>query len=265
MEKKTDEFYVGYLEETPFAIKKTIKRFVLFSIIAFIAIAAVFALTQNKLKNSAFELTTATKIMGVYHESPYPMLKIQTAENTFKSVVLVGFGKSGANPFLKNIKDTEKELEGKVLQIEGNLIYYNGKTVLQITDDQKVSLVKNVANPGIPPIKTIEKDITLKGEIVDPKCYFGVMKPGKGKIHRSCAVLCIAGGIPPVLATSDANNISEYYLITDEKGNAIHKDILPYIGKPSLLKGTVVQMEDWYQLQINVQDIQELDEQSRVY
>ncbi len=265
MKKKADEFYVGYLEETPVTIKKTVKRFVLFSMIGLIGIAAVFALTQNKFKNSAFELTTATKITGVYYESPYPMLKIQTAENTFKSVVLVGFGKSGANPFLESIKDTEKELIGEVLQIEGNLVYYNGKTVLQITDDQKISLIKNVANPGIPSARTIQKDITLKGEIVDPKCYFGVMKPGKGKIHRSCAVLCIAGGIPPVLATSDANNISEYYLITDADGNAIHQDILPYIGKPSLLKGTVVQMEDWYQLQIDIQDIQELGEQSRVY
>ena len=265
MEKKTDEFYIGYLDDTPVAIKKTTKRFVLLSIVTLIGIASVFALTQNRFKNSAFELTTATKIMGVYHESPYPMLKIQTAEHTFKSIVLVGFGKSGAHPFLENIKNTEKELEGKILQIEGNLIYYNGKTVLQITDDQKISLVEHVANPGVPLAKTIQKDITLKGEIVDPKCYFGVMKPGKGKIHRSCAVLCIAGGIPPILATSDDNNISEYYLITDTEGKAIHKDILPFIGKPSLLKGTIVQMEDWYQLKIDIDDIQELDEQPRVY
>jgi len=105
----------------------------------------------------------------------------------------------------------------------------------------------------------------LKGEIVDPKCYFGVMKPGKGKIHRSCAVLCISGGIPPVLATTDENNISEYYLITDTSGKPIHKDILPHIGKPSMLTGTIVQLEDWYQLQLNVNDIVDLKIPSKIY
>jgi len=37
---------------------------------------------------------------------------------------------------------------------------------------------------GTPPKEMISK-MTLQGEIIDPKCYFGVMKPGKGKIHRS--------------------------------------------------------------------------------
>lgn len=49
--------------------------------------------------------------------------------------------------------------------------------------------------------------MTLEDEIIDPKCYFGVI-PGKGKIHRSCAIRCISDGIPPVLATTDKNNMS---------------------------------------------------------
>ena len=91
------------------------------------------------------------------------------------------------------------------------------------------------------------------------------MKPGKGKIHRSCAVLCISGGIPPVLATSDENNISEYYLLTDTDGNPINEQILPYVGKPSILSGDVVKMQDWYQLRINTEDIKDLNLPSKVY
>lgn len=265
MKKQEDDFYIGYVDNVSVKTKKTVKTFVLLGILSLILMAVVFAFTQNTFKNSAFELTTSTKIMGVYHEIPYPMLKVKTAENTFKNIVLLGFGKYSANPFLKKIRNEAGTLSGSMLSIEGNLIYYNGKTLLQITNDEKVSLIKK-ANPNrLPEIKLVVKDIELKGEIIDPKCYFGVMKPGKGKIHRSCAVLCISGGIPPVLATNDDNNISEYYLITDSNGNPINKDILPYVGKPSILKGTVIQIEDWYQLRIEVSNIKDLNLPSKIY
>ena len=107
--------------------------------------------------------------------------------------------------------------------------------------------------------------MTFQGEIIDPKCYFGVMKPGKGKIHRSCAARCISGGIPPVLATTNNNNIAEYYLITDANGNAIHEAILPFIGKPSEITGIVEKMEDWYLLKINTENISVKSDISAVY
>ena len=107
--------------------------------------------------------------------------------------------------------------------------------------------------------------MTLQGEIIDPKCYFGVMKPGNGKIHRSCAVRCISGGIPPVLATNDKNNITEYFLITDALGNAIHDDILPFIGKPSEITGIVEKMEDWFILKIDIDNISIVSENSSIY
>lgn len=263
--KKKDDFYVGYLDEVAPDTKKLLKRFVIVAIIALLGVATVFALTQNKDKNSAFDFDTTTKITGVYHEMPYPMLKIQTSENSFKNILLLGFGKSNANPFLAKIRTEVSQLSGSILSIEGNLIYYNGKTLLQITDEEKITLVEKSNPSNLPEINTVVANMELEGEVIDPKCYFGVMKPGKGKIHRSCAVLCISGGIPPVLATTDENNISEYYLITDTNGNPIHKDILPYIGKPSLLTGTIVQLEDWYQLQLNVDYIKDLKSPSKIY
>jgi hypothetical protein len=91
------------------------------------------------------------------------------------------------------------------------------------------------------------------------------MKPGKGKIHRSCAVRCISGGIPPVLVTTDSNNISQYYLLTDLKGKTINHDILPFIGKPYELIGTVEKMDDWYVLKIKPEDIKVISDVSKIY
>jgi len=262
--KKNDEFYVPYIEGSLGAkTKRTLKHFVVVSILLIIASALLFSFSQKPFKNSTFELTSATKITGTFHENPYPMLRVEVAKNTYKNILLLGFGKSSANPFLEKLQNEIADLNGKTLSIEGNLIYYNGKTLIQITDDEKVTL-KNNSKTHIPCKKIISK-MTLQGEIIDPKCYFGVMKPGKGKIHRSCAIRCVSGGIPPILATTDNNNISQYYLLTDLKGNAINNSILPYIGKPSEITGIVQEMEDWYIMKINISSIEELDIKSSIY
>ncbi|WP_353779625.1 hypothetical protein [Winogradskyella sp. 3972H.M.0a.05] len=261
--KQNDEFFVPYIEGSLGSkTKKTIKRFGIVAILIVIFGALVFGFTQKPFKNSSFELTSTTKIVGTFHENPYPMLRVQLADNTYKNIVLLGFGKSSANPYLEVLLTKEKGLNNKILSIEGNLIYYNGKTLLQITDEEKVALV---SSDGIAPTKSETIEMTLEGEIIDPKCYFGVMKPGFGKIHRSCAVRCISGGIPPVLATTDDNNISKYYLLTDLNGNAINDAVLPYIGKPSEIKGIVHKMDDWHVLMINPNDIKVTGSKSSIY
>ena len=264
--KKKDAFFVGYAEKTPKKIKQTIRIFIIVILIIIIIIALAFVFSQNSFKNSSFELTKTTKIVGLYHESPYPMLKVQTSENSFKNILLLGFGKAGAHPFLKKIKKEHADIIGKTLQIEGNLIYYNSKTLLQITPDKKITLLPTKTHFSVPALTLKDSSFHFQGEIVDPKCYFGVMKPGKGKVHRSCAVRCISGGIPPVFALSDKNSFTtKYYLIADEKGNPINKEILPFIGKPLIIKGNVYELEDWMLIKINTKNIEDLKLPSAIY
>ena len=82
----------------------------------------------------------------------------------------------------------------------------------------------------------------ISGEIVDPKCYFGVMKPGEGKPHRSCAIRCIAGGIPPVF---HVNGLSEYYLLLDENLQPVNERVLDIVGDNITLHGKAYQFDDW--------------------
>ena len=262
--KEKEEFFVPYIEGSlGKRTQKSIRRFALLAVLVIALAAILFGISQQPFKDSTFELTTVTKITGVYHESPYPMLRVQQDDGGFKSVVLLGFGKSSANPFLKKIKQEVPDLNGRKLSIEGNLIYYNDKTLIQITDEEKVNIV-DTSNSFLP--RTTElTNRTLQGEIVDPKCYFGVMKPGKGKIHRSCAVRCIAGGIPPVFATTDDNDIAQYFLLTDLEGNPINDQILSHVGKPAYITGTVEKLEDWYVLKIDPKNIQELGVDSQIY
>lgn len=258
------EFFVPYIEGSlGESTKKILRIFAVIAIIACVVAAILFSSTQKKFVNSTFEVLDDTKIEGTYHKNPYPMLRVQVADNSYKNILLLGFGKFSANPYLEKLEDEVGDLNGRVLRIDGNLIYYNGKTLLQITDEEKVSLVQD-KKPTLP-LYTMLSEMTFTGEIIDPKCYFGVMKPGKGKIHRSCAVRCISGGIPPVLVTTNANSVSEYFLITTTKGEPINSEILPYIGKPSKLKGKVKKFDDWYVLELDINAIEVISNTSKIY
>ncbi len=259
--KRSDEFYIGYQKEVGPGTKKLLKRFIWITVLILLTGAAVFGFFQRPAVNSTFDFGNPTQVSGVYHESPYPMLRVPLAENEFKEIVLLGFGKSGPNPFLKDLRERKGDLNGKQLTIEGQLIYYNGRTLLEIDDSQKVM----VSGTGAYEQPKSMGTRTLEGEIIDPKCYFGVMKPGYGKIHRSCAALCILGGVPPVLVTKEENNREVYFLLTDVKGNPIHQDILPYIGQPSRLTGQVKELGEWRIMQIDVSQIEKLKKESSIY
>ena len=261
MMKKNNEFYIGYADKVGQGTKKAVKRFVVVVITLLVLGAFSFSFFQESAVNSSFDFGDPTKVSGIYHESPYPMLRVALAENEFKEIVLLGFGKSGANPFLDQIREKEGNLSGKELTIEGQLIYYNGKTLLEIDDSQKIQ----ISGKGSVTNSKNMRHISITGEIIDPKCYFGVMKPGYGKIHRSCAALCISGGIPPVLVSKDQNGTETYFLLTDLKGNPIHKDIVPYIGQPCKLSGEVKMIGDWNILQVDVSQIEKLDIESSIY
>jgi hypothetical protein len=85
----------------------------------------------------------------------------------------------------------------------------------------------------------------IKGEIVDPKCYFGVMKPGEGKPHRDCAIRCILGGIPPVFHVQNTNGENNYYLIVGPHGERMNESVRDFVAEPTEIEARLVQYDDW--------------------
>ena len=75
-------------------------------------------------------------------------------------------------------------------------------------------------------------EVQLTGEVVDSKCYFGVMNPGNGKVHRDCAVRCISGGIPPAFLVRDASGRTETLLLANWK-----PEFLNHIAEPVAIRG----------------------------
>ncbi len=81
--------------------------------------------------------------------------------------------------------------------------------------------------------------VTLHGEIVDSKCHTGVMNPGRGKVHRDCAVRCLSGGVPPVLVESDPPY--RLILLSDAEGNKlVPARFLDRVAEPISVRGRLV-------------------------
>ncbi|MGD1903954.1 MAG: hypothetical protein ACFB9N_17130 [Geitlerinemataceae cyanobacterium] len=87
-------------------------------------------------------------------------------------------------------------------------------------------------------------EFELEGEILDGKCYPGVMKPGRGKVHRACAIRCISGGIPAVFIVQNDRGESLYFLLEDTEGKAVNDRVLPLVGDRIKISGEVMQYDD---------------------
>lgn len=265
MRPTEDDFYIGYHELAPESIRRSVKTKVMVVVLVVAVAAVAFAIGQSSFKNGTFELGKLTFVQGTLHTVPYPVLRVELANGITKDVLLLGFGKFGAEAGLLEMAEGEA-LDGLKMKLQGTLIYYDGATLMQLEPNvegtYEVLGREEVAGRSVPQGLG---SATLKGEIIDPKCYFGVMKPGHGKIHRSCAVRCISGGIPPVFMTTNENGVSNYFLVTDQSGNPANDIVLDHIGKPCEITGELYEVGDWTQLRTNMGKIVELGTKSSVY
>ena len=107
----------------------------------------------------------------------------------------------------------------------------------------------------MPPADVPLGPVTLRGEIVDTKCYLGAMRPGEGKVHRACANLCLMGGIPPMLAVFHENEAPTLLLLTDAEGNAFDADILDYVAPYVSVTGELYRRGDLLMLRTDASRI----------
>jgi hypothetical protein len=227
-----------------------------------IACAAVFVATalvynQMNFASSTFELGTTTELSGQLIVQPFPFLRVRLETDTDgrewrQDVLLVSMGKFGAE---KAIRAYEKkygvELNGREVTIQGSLIYHDGKVVLELTRLAKsIVAVDDVQHTEEWATQDLGK-VALMGEIADPKCLLGVMRPGWGKPHRSCAARCLAGGIPPLLRVESGGTPARYCLLLDAEGNPLGARALPWVAKPVFACGRLQKRGEWYYLWVD--------------
>jgi hypothetical protein len=258
----TDEFYVGYLPKAPTQISTAAKRVILVLSVAMIGLATITALEQKQFSTAKFEYGLITPVDGYLFTKPVPHLlvplgKDMSDQEVYQTVLLVGFGKAGAENFIFSRRSPGKKEEGAKVRLTGSLIYGDGKTLLQVDEASNLEYLEG--KPAEASIRHEQEKISVSGEIVDPKCFFGVMKPGEGKTHRSCAIRCIAGGIPPVFKTDS----SGYFLLVNENNEAVSSEIVNIVGDNISLTGVAVHWNDWTILQVSSEKIRQLSAEKK--
>jgi hypothetical protein len=255
---KNDEFYIGWMAHAPASFSRFTKNYLAILLSLVIALGLVLALSQKKPDNGSFEFGKLTAVKGFYFNQPVPLLKVVNGNDIrgnylYITILLVGYGKHGAEDIIAGLeKEKNMSLDKKEITLKGTLVYNDGKLIMQVAENDKPLL--NVANTIIPPTLLPQlKELgtqTIKGEIVDPKCYFGVMKPGQGKPHRDCAIRCISGGIPPVMRVQNEKGEANYYLIVGPNGEKMNEAVQGFVAEPTEIEARVVQYDDWIVLYV---------------
>jgi hypothetical protein len=213
---RESEFYVGYLP-VPGGIRQFIRRVVIALGPVAVTTAAILIAGQHPFAPSTFEFQQYRDFSGTLLAGPYPALAIPGQGLPW---LLVGPGKHGA---------------GDLSQLDGHAVRLKGERIFR-GEDHMIELLPGTLADGGPgdsiagPVALGE--VQLTGEVVDSKCYFGVMNPGNGKVHRDCAVRCISGGIPPAFLVRDASGRTETLLLANWK-----PEFLNHIAEPVAIRG----------------------------
>ncbi len=257
--EKDTEFYIGWQAEAPPRIARSVRRAVLIIVIGSVGVALLTVLAQRGFNTATFEFGQTTELEGWVTAEPFPMLNLPgTASRPKQQLLLLSPGKFGAAQKLHEIaQKIGQSIVGQRVHMRGFLIYHDGKTAFEISDATLLP-VNGAKTPSIP-VETIADSVCLRGEITDPKCLLGVMKPSQGKSHLDCAVRCIAGGIPPVLKVANAAGVAEYYLLIGPDGQAINQQLLPFVGYGVSMQGRLERQGDWLYLRTNPLTIKHFD------
>ena len=220
---RAPEFYIGYAPAPPPGIRRRVRTTLALLATLVPGIAVLLVVGQRPFPAAGFEFLQFRSFEGVLTARPYPALHFSGDSMPW---LLVGPGKmgiaAGAAPF-----------DGMRVRLTGERIYRGSDRMLQV----RPASIAAIAPAGqTPPLQDLG-DVTLRGEIVDSKCYFGVMNPGSGKVHRDCAVRCISGGVPPALLVRDRRGAARTVLLASATGGPLREQILEFVAEPVEVPG----------------------------
>ncbi|MBI3879798.1 MAG: hypothetical protein HY301_07000 [Verrucomicrobia bacterium] len=195
------------------------RRVVLVVIVVLLLVIGIVAAWQGRFDDGLFEFGVQREFAGVIYETPVPMLRVAGGDGrAATNYVLVGSGKFGLPTFARGH-------DGKKVSFKGTLIQKGPATMIEVNDAASF----NVLGEPTPAEQRGKEEplgeATLTGELVDTKCWFGVMRPATGKVHRACAVRCLSGGAPPGLLVRDQHGNGVVVLLTGADGQPLKFDV----------------------------------------
>ena len=239
-----DDFYIGYLPEAPQGLARWIRARVIAVVLVVLGVGVALTAAQSDPGPARYEFGVVRTFEGDLRLDPVPHLELTrpgtTAAGAGRSrYLLTVFGKCGAESVVRGHEDRR-------VRLQGSLVHRAGSSMIEMADGIEIE------DLGPASEKQVALDLgiaTLSGEIVDSKCHWGVMKPGDGKIHRACAVRCLAGGVPAALrirggGIRGAESPMKYVLLAAEDGSAVNEHVLEMVAEPVTITGRLTRLGD---------------------
>lgn len=234
-----DEFYIGYEPVLPPGIRGRLRVFGAWAAAALVAGVVLVLLAHPRLGASRFDYGHPTDVAGVLRRDPYPWVRAGG-----RRVWLVGRGKHGAGETLARWPDGPVRLRGTPIErgthamlevVPGTDTGVGVSSGGAAASEGRPQGLDSGAPPGGEP-----REVTLAGEIVDSKCFLGVMNPGESPVHRDCAALCLRGGIPPMLLVRPSPGAETLVLLVSRDGQPMSAPLAPMAGLPVEVRGRLV-------------------------
>jgi hypothetical protein len=269
-----EPFYIGYLPAAPAGLRRWLRIVVVALFALAVALSFVLAFGFQRLPLSVFEYGQAREYVGLMRARPYPSLLVVNG-NQIEQYLLVGSGKhsadvdafAGQSVRLRGsliIRDRLRMLEiipGSIINEIPSKPRDNPAKAMPLSDESSITtslLTTEVGNREKEASLSDERlgQFTLRGEIVDSKCYLGVMNPGHKKPHRECAVRCISGGVPPLFLARDTHGQEIVLQLADAAGEPLSQAILDFVAEPIEITGQVWRTGKWLTLRAAPQTYQ---------
>lgn len=226
-----DDFFIGWAD-TP----APDRRFFIGAGLALLGGAAATATTLSSRQSApgkgSWNMGEVREWHGIVTATPYPMLRTRDLDGTAQTVLLSALGKCGVGARIG-------ALAGQYVVVRGSLIARGRHAMIAVQDGLDwITHAEPMSHPDLafPQIKTLG-EVTLRGEILDSKCWFGAMRPSEGKVHKSCASLCIRGGLPPAFYVKDRKDQKALMIMTNH-GLGHSLDLLPFVADPVEITAT---------------------------
>jgi hypothetical protein len=212
------------------------------SVVGAASLALVLAAVQRPFAAARFEFGVERQVSGWLSAKPYPMLLVPrpaggNSAAAYSRYLLAGSGKHGANA-------TVDRYDGQWVTLAGSLVYRDDQTMLEVIHAaSSPSTAPSTAVASTAPPVSLGR-FTLTGEIVDSKCWLGVMNPGELKTHKACAIRCLSGGLPPLFVVRDSLGTAAEFLLVSAGGAPVNREILGMVAEPVRISGEVQRWGD---------------------
>lgn len=240
-------FYVGYLP-----VPKRIARFLWLVVIAniafFIISATLLARSMTDPGPAVWNDGKPQRYIGTLVLWPYPILITDGVPR-----LMVEVGKHGVARELGT-------LQGKLVAASGWTLDRGGERMLELEPDA-ASIVPADSGTSMSEAALTPETLgikTLRGEIVDSKCFLGAMKPGDQKTHKACATLCVRGGIPPVLVERLKDGVVRCTLLVGPDGGPLEAAAFDRIAEPVEVTGSLETLAGLRRLRVAADAIRRL-------